>query len=267
MVVYLDMLLLENFLVNLFLLTITMQTIKKKVSMGRLMLSSAIGASYVFAIVIPKLQFFTSTPFKIVVALLMMMISIKDKSMGEVLKATGIFILYSVLLAGMSFYIAIKDNPSLSSSAMIYNFSYKNLILSLMIIYMLIYKLTVYVKDRRSLTNYVYTTEICIDNVKTIIKAFLDTGNELREPATNLPVIIVERKFFKDLNLKNHSIYNIPYSVVSGCNGKLIGIRPDSVKININGNIKEESLILAFCDNKLSKHSDYNGLLPRGIIE
>jgi len=267
MVVYLDVLLLENFLVNLFLLTITMQTIKKKVLMSRLMLSSAIGASYVFAILIPKLQFFTSTPFKIVVALLMMMISIKDKSMGEVLKATGIFILYSVLLAGMSFYIAIKDNPSLSSSAMIYNFSYKNLILSLMIIYMLIYKLTVYVKDRRSLINYVYTTEICIDNVKTIIKAFLDTGNELREPATNLPVIIVERKFFKDLNLKNHSIYNIPYSVVSGCNGKLIGIRPDSVKININGNIKEESLILAFCDNKLSKHSDYNGLLPRGIIE
>ncbi len=92
MVVYLDMLLLENFLVNLFLLTITMQTIKKKVLMSRLMLSSAIGASYVFAILIPKLQFFTSTPFKIVVALLMMMISIKDKSMGEVLKATGIFI-------------------------------------------------------------------------------------------------------------------------------------------------------------------------------
>ncbi|WP_346895818.1 sigma-E processing peptidase SpoIIGA [Clostridium sp. UBA7503] len=267
MVVYLDMLLLENFLVNLFLLTITMQTIKKKVSMGRLILSSAIGTSYVFAIVIPKLQFFTSTPFKILVALLMMIISIKGKCMGEVLKATGIFILYSVLLAGMSFYIAIKDNPSLSSSAMIYNFSYKNLILSLMIIYMLIYKLTVYVKDRRSLTNYVYTTEICVDNVKTIIKAFLDTGNELREPATNLPVIIVEKKFFKDLNLKNHSIYNIPYSVVSGYNGKLIGIRPDSVKININGDIKEESLILAFCDNKLSKHSDYNGLLPRGIIE
>lgn len=267
MVVYLDMLLLENFLVNLFLLTITMQTIKKKVPTGRLMLSSIIGTSYVLTIVIPKLQLFATTPFKIVVAVIMILIAIKDKSVIEILKAMGIFILYSILLAGMAFYLAIKDNPSLSPSAMIYNFSYKNLILSLMITYILVYKLTVYVKERQILTSYVYNTEICIDNVKTIIKAFLDTGNELREPATNLPVIIVEKELFKDLNLKTHDIYNIPYSVVNGYNGKLIGIRPDSVKININGDMREKNLILAFSDKKLSKHSDYNGLLPRGIIE
>lgn len=267
MVVYLDMLLLENFLVNLFLLTITMQTIKKKVPTGRLMLSSIIGTSYVLTIVIPKLQLFATTPFKIVVAVIMILIAIKDKSVIEILKAMGIFVLYSILLAGMAFYLAIKDNPSLSPSAMIYNFSYKNLILSLMITYILVYKLIVYVKERRILTSYVYNTEICIDNVKTIIKAFLDTGNELREPATNLPVIIVEKELFKDLNLKTHDIYNIPYSVVNGYNGKLIGIRPDSVKININGDMREKNLILAFSDKKLSKHSDYNGLLPRGIIE
>jgi stage II sporulation protein GA (sporulation sigma-E factor processing peptidase) len=267
MVVYLDMLLLENFLVNLFLLTITMQTIKKKVPTGRLMLSSIIGTSYVLTIVIPRLQLFATTPFKIVVAVIMILIAIKDKSVIEILKATGIFVLYSILLAGMAFYLAIKDNPSLSPSAMIYNFSYKNLILSLMTTYILVYKLTVYVKERRILTSYVYNTEICIDNVKTIIKAFLDTGNELREPATNLPVIIVEKELFKDLNLKTHDIYNIPYSVVNGYNGKLIGIRPDSIKININGDMREKNLILAFSDKKLSKHSDYNGLLPRGIIE
>jgi len=244
-----------------------MQTIKKKVPTGRLMLSSIIGTSYVLTIVIPKLQLFATTPFKIVVAVIMILIAIKDKSVIEILKAMGIFILYSILLAGMAFYLAIKDNPSLSPSAMIYNFSYKNLILSLMIIYILAYKLTIYAKERRILTSYVYNTEICIDNVKTIIKAFLDTGNELREPATNLPVIIVEKELFKDLNLKTHDIYNIPYSVVNGYNGKLIGIRPDSVKININGDMREKNLILAFSDKKLSKHSDYNGLLPRGIIE
>jgi len=244
-----------------------MQTIKKKVPTGRLMLSSIIGTSYVLTIVIPKLQLFATTPFKIVVAVIMILIAIKDKSVIEILKAVGIFVLYSILLAGMAFYLAIKDNPSLSPSAMIYNFSYKNLILSLMITYILVYKLIAYVKERRILTSYVYNTEICIDNVKTIIKAFLDTGNELREPATNLPVIIVEKELFKDLNLKTHDIYNIPYSVVSGYNGKLIGIRPDSVKININGDMREKNLILAFSDKKLSKHSDYNGLLPRGIIE
>jgi len=33
-----------------------------------------------------------------------------------------------------------------------------------------------------------------MDDIKYVIKGFLDTGNELREPITNLPCIIVEEK-------------------------------------------------------------------------
>ncbi|MEG1255275.1 sigma-E processing peptidase SpoIIGA [Clostridium sp.] len=267
MVVYLDVLLIENFFVNLFLLTITMKTIKKRVTTKRLVLCSVIGSMYVISIIVPRLHVFTTTPFKILVALIIVAISINEKDLMTILKGTGIFILYSVVLAGMAFYLAIKDNPTLSPSAMIYNFSYKGLILSLMVIYILFNRLVIYVKERKALISYVYTTEICIDNLKFSVKAFLDTGNELREPATNLPVMIVEKEFFKNLNLSEHSIYNIPYSVVSGYTDKLIGIKPDSIKINIDGKMKDENLILAFCDKKLSKHSDYNGLLPRGIIE
>lgn len=267
MVIYLDIVLMENFLINLFLLIVTMQTIKRRVSTKRLMVCSIIGSLYVLTMVVPILHVFTITPFKIMIAAIMVAISINEKNIIIIIKGTGIFILYSMILAGMAFYLAIKDNPSLSPSAMIYSFSYKNLILSLIIIYIVVNRLVIYVKDRKALTSYVYTTEICIDNIKTTVKAFLDTGNELREPATNLPVIIVEKEFFKDLNLKTHSIYHIPYTVVSGSTGKLIGIKPDSVRININGDIKEEILILAFSDKKLSKHSEYNGLLPRGIIE
>ncbi|MEG2412500.1 MAG: sigma-E processing peptidase SpoIIGA [Clostridium sp.] len=267
MIVYLDILLVENFFVNLFLLTLTMQTIKKKVTAKKLILGASIGSIYVISIIWPQLHVFTATPFKILVALIMVGITFDKKDIMTILKGTGIFILYSVVLAGMTFYLAIQENSTLSPNAMIYNFSCKGLVLSLMIIYLVSHRLVIYVKERKVLVSYVYNTEIYIADEKILVKAFLDTGNELTEPATNLPVMIVENEFFSGLNLENYIIYNIPYSGVGGCGGKLIGIKPDSVKIDIQGNMKEESLILAFCDIKLSKNNDYNGLLPRGIIE
>ena len=48
------------------------------------------------------------------------------------------------------------------------------------------------------------------------MRAFLDTGNELREPATNLPVLIVERDIFYDINLSKYDKFYIPYKVING---------------------------------------------------
>jgi len=267
MVVFIDVLLLENFLVNLFLLRATVQTIRKKTSTKRLVIASIVGSSYVIALVIPWLKFFTVTPFQIFMAKIMIVIAIGYKDFSALVKGTILFIVYSMFLAGIAFYIAIQDNPNLEPTAVIYNFSYKNIILALMALYLVVNRIVIYVKERQQLTNYIYNIEIYIDGMKTMVKTFLDTGNDLREPVTNLPVIIVERDIFKMLNLKGHNTYSIPYAVVSGYAGNLIAIKPDCIKIDFDGNLKEEKVILAFCDEKLSKHNDYNGLLPRGIIE
>lgn len=267
MVVYLDILLLENFLINLFLLRTTVQTIKKKTSTIRLIVSSVVGSLYVITAVMPWLKFLTTAPFKISIAFIMILIALGTKDFIAAIKGSCIFILYSMLLAGIAFYMAIQDNPALSQDAVIYSFSYKNLILALMALYLVVNRIVIYVRERKQLTSYIYNIEICINGVKTKVKTFLDTGNELREPATNLPVIIVERQLFQDMNLDSYNAYSIPYSVVSGYGGNLMGIKPDSIKIEVDGNLKDEKAILAFSDKKLSKHNDYNGLLPRGIIE
>lgn len=267
MVVFLDVLLLENLLIDLFLLRTTVQTIRKKTSTKRLILASLVGSFYVIAVVIPWLKFLTAIPFKIVIVIVMMAIVIGHKDFGDLIKGATIFIIYAMVLAGMAFYIAIQDNPSLDSTALIYNFSYKNIILALMALYLVVNRIVIYTKERKQLTKYIYNTEIYLNGIKTIVKTLLDTGNELREPVTNLPVIIVERDVFKNLSLRDYSKYSISYSVVSGYTGNLIGIKPDSIKIEIDGNLKDKKVILAFCDERLSKHNDYNGLLPRGIIE
>jgi len=267
MVVYLDVLLFQNFLVNTFLLTITLQTIKKRIKLLRLCLSGFIGSLYVIPMLFPKYQYLATTPFQILMALLMIYIAINEKNIIFLIKATIVFIFYSMLLAGMAIYSALSNNPNLDLSVPIINFTSKNTYLSIMVVYIVINRIVVFVKDRKKLNNFIYSVEIYTKDVKTTLKAFLDTGNELREPVTNLPVIIIEQEVFNKINLDGYCIYHIPYSVVSGYNGKLIGIKPDSIKITINDVTKVENAIVAFCDKKLSKNNDYNGLLPRGILE
>jgi stage II sporulation protein GA (sporulation sigma-E factor processing peptidase) len=267
MVIYLDVLLFQNFFVNIFLLTITLQTIKKRTSIIRLFMGAFVGSLYVIPMLFPKYGYLSSTPFKMIMALLMVFIAVNEKNIIFLLKSTVIFIFYTMLLGGVAFYSALSENPQLDPNTTVYSFSAKNTYIAIMIIYVAIQRIISYVKDRRKLDSFIYSIEINTMEIKTSLKAFLDTGNELREPATNLPVIIIEKEYFDKINLDGYAIYHIPYSVLSGYQGKLIGIKPDSVSITINNITREEKAIVAFCDKKLSKYNDYNGLLPRGILE
>ena len=47
----------------------------------------------------------------------------------------------------------------------------------------------------------------------------------------------------------------------------LIGFKPEYINIHIdNEKIETRDVIIAFCEYKLSKDNDYNGLMSRGIL-
>lgn len=105
-----------------------------------------------------------------------------------------------------------------------------------------------------------------VNNDKSIkFKAFLDTGNELIEPVTMLPVIILEEDYFNNLTL-NNDIYYINYSTVSGWEGRLKGFKPDKLFLTSGEKTIEKEAIVCSCSEKLSKDREYEALLSRGII-
>ncbi|GAA0121528.1 MAG: sigma-E processing peptidase SpoIIGA [Clostridium argentinense] len=266
MVIFLDEILFENFLVNLFILSITLQTIKKKTKFTKEIISAAFGSLYVLVMVIPRLNFLHGRLFNVIMAFIMIIICLRKEGKLICIKGTVIFILYAMLLAGATYYFSLNNNPKLLFNNAMFKFNYKKIVLSGMILYLIINRVVVYVKDRKILHNYIYTIDIFVNNKKLTVKGFLDTGNELREPITDLPVIIVEKDVLKELELTNYAKYSIGYSVVNGKDGKLEGFKPDSISIAFEENVVLKDAIIAFCDNKLSKGNDYNALLPRGII-
>ena len=267
MIVYIDVLILVNFIVNLFILHVTVQTLRKRVKLRWMCLASLLGSLYVLTVVYPKLKYLSYIPYKILIVIVMILIVFREKNIIFNLKASVIFILYSILLAGMCVLIQIYNSDGISFNLIIINFAYEKLMVSVMIIYMLLYRIMIFIGDRKKISTLIYTVDIIDKSYKKTIKAFLDTGNELREPATNLPVLIVERDILNEMILEKNNTYYIPYNVVNGTGGKLVGFKPEYVNIHIDEkNIETIEVIIAFCEYKLSKVNDYNGLMSRGIL-
>lgn len=265
LVVYLDVLILVNLIVDFFLLYITGRTLKLKMRFKFMFLSAAIGSIYTITIICPSLKLFSAFYFKIILSILLVYVSFGNRGFINNLKILTLFILYSMLLAGLCIFIQY-NRYSYVDGPVIINFPYQWLFISLTILYMTLDRLLVYVKDRNKLYKLIYNVDIIFKNKCRTVRAFLDTGNELREPATNLPVIIVESSVFENMNLEGECEFYIPYRVIDGGCGRLQGFKPDVIRIDLGEEIEYREVVIAICQEKLSKLGDYHALLSRGVM-
>ncbi|QAT40117.1 sigma-E processing peptidase SpoIIGA [Clostridium sp. JN-9] len=265
MIIYLDVILFENFIVDFFLLYITLQTIKLRPVIKYLIISSTLGSLYVLTLLIPGLKVLSGFAGKLAAGFIMTFIAVRKKDFFFLLKAYCIFIIYTMLLAGICTFNSSSEFANITVGV-IYNFSYKKLMISIMIMYLIIHRTVTFIKDRKAMTNFIYTIDIQFNQNLKSVKAFLDTGNELREPVTNIPVIIAEQNVLNGIDTDNFSKYYIPYKLVDGNEGNLFGVKPSSIIVHMNGINNRVDGIIAVTSSKLSKSGDYNALLPRNII-
>lgn len=264
MVVYIDKYLIGNFIIDFFLLELTMKSLKIKINIKRLLLASLIGSLYALVIVIPSLRIFTFIAFKIFVALIMIFIVFNGKSFKFIMKSFMVFILYSMLLGGLYLFLQLNiENNSENSKSIIY-YTDKFFIV-VIFIYIIGERIFSFILDRNRIKIFTYTIEISLNGVNVKFNAFLDTGNELREPVTNLPVIIAEENLFSDVDLSKYDKYMIPYKVIGGT-GTIHAFRPKSVIIYQNGIREEKDAVVGLINSTLDAENGYNALLSRGIL-
>ena len=92
---------------------------------------------------------------------------------------------------------------------------------------------------------------------KGLVKGFLDTGNELREPVTNLPCIIVENSYFNQFEVDDDKKFIIKYDTINEV-GEVKGFKGQNVMIRneeLNTWRKVEAVICG-CERKLSKDDE-----------
>lgn len=266
MTVDVDVLLFENFIVNLFLLFITSETLRYVIKIKYAIFASMLGSLYVITMLFNDTRLFTALPFKILVAFFITTIGFNCKDKILNFKAFVIYILYSMLLAGICIFFEFNNYQGSYNYIFLYKYSYKKLLLSIMIAYIIIYRTVIYVRDRKDIEELIYEVDIYFDDKLKKVKAFLDTGNELKEPVTNLPVLLVEEKALVGIDMSKFDIIYIPYKTIDGTTGNIKGIKPKYIGIHIGSQIQRRQVILGFCNNKISNSSEYDALLSRGII-
>lgn len=206
MIIYVDLLVVVNIVIDLILLLGVDLLLKRKTKFIRLILASFTGG------ISTLLLFYINSNtaillYKFIVSVMMIIISFKYESF-KYFKDNLVWLYILSIILGGAIYL-LSDQITLSNKGLVFggNGLKINLFILLIISPFIIYK---YVKESKNYqitySNY-YDISIYYDEYVLSGVGFLDTGNNLRDPFFNRPIILVDRNLIHN----NISTFMVPY--------------------------------------------------------
>lgn len=184
--VYVDDMFLLNLIINYLILLATGKLCCLPLKRLRFGLAAALGALYSVAVLLPQLRFLASPITKLALGILMTLLAFGGEK--NLVKPFFAFLAISATFGGAVFAASMLAGNSISDGLYI-NASLKVLILSFAACYCvltLVFKRFA-VKLRRKTTS----VEITLCGKSAQFTALFDTGNELYDPISGLPVMVV----------------------------------------------------------------------------
>lgn len=293
---FLDIIWLDNLLVNFIVLWLTRKLAGNSCPMWRLWCSAGLGASYAIALILPGFGCLNMLPFKFLLSLIMLAAGFRIRTLREFFKLFGYFYGITFLLGGAAFGLFYLFGRGIQVSGgvfLIKDFPAKILISAIVSTIMLYRWLWPWLQFRINRNQLVYRVKIQFDNNCIVLDAFLDTGNELTDPISGVPVMVAEfdkirsvlppdiQKIYlrgREGELKDiiqtmeqsdwiRRFCIVPYRTLGHSNGLLLAFRPDSVHILTNGGWKEAAdTLIGIRKQDLSASGEYHALIQPHII-
>ncbi|NLJ57760.1 MAG: sigma-E processing peptidase SpoIIGA [Tissierellia bacterium] len=276
MVYYIEYVFVENFIIDFILLFITGKLIKSTIIFKRLVIASMVGALYVVLTLYIGKEFMTYFIVKFSISVLMIMIAYDSKGIITNIRVIICFYITSLLMVGIitALYYITYDKLTVNA-----------IIISLFMGYGALHFFFKEVKDRILKHNYKRSVTVSIATKSKNLQAYIDTGNELTDPVTGKPVMVVSIDCIKDLldeglyerimdfykdgsyeNLFNegNSLRIIKFNTISTKGENMVCIVPD--KIEIVDGIGSINAIMGVYPKKISKGS-YDALLFKKLLD
>jgi len=285
MVYYIEYIFAENFFIDFILLFITGKLIKRIIIFRRLIIAAAIGALYVILTAYIGRDFMTYFIVKFSISILMIMVAYDSKGILTNIRVILCFYITSLIMVGIITALYYLDYDRLTVNA---------IVLSLFIGYAALHFFFKEIKARIEKSNYMRSITIGADNKSKILRAYIDTGNELTDPMTGKPVIVVSIDSIKNilgedlydevlcfyrnkesnyenlLNMNNNEIKLriVKYNTISSMGEKMVCFVPDSIKITDGDkNIINADAVIGIYPKKISQKEDYDALLFKKLLE
>lgn len=293
--IYLDVIFLENVIMNSIILYAASIILKIKTKFIRIFISSIIGSIYAIILYITNLKIYTSIISKILLSIIMVYIAYNPQNVKKLWKQILIFYLTSFVFGGVSLYLiyVIKPQDILIENGMfIGEYVLKVIMLAAIVAYLVIKISLKIIKTKISPKDMYCKIKFKLNGKEVETKAMIDTGNLVKEPITNTPVIIVESSLLYDVlpkeilnNLDNilggnldeipEEIQNeyiaklrcIPFTSLGKQNGMLVGIKVEEVEIENEEETKmSNNVIIGIYDKSLTKRGEYRALVGMEVI-
>ncbi len=295
MTVYIDVVLIENLIMNYIIIFATGIILKIKMKQIRIILGSLIGAIYTIIAYVSNLRIYSNFILKFILSIIIVYVSFNPQTQKQLWKSLLIFYLTSLVFGGAAFAIiyVVRPQEILRNNQLIFGTtSMKIILFSAILAFIVIILAFKIVKNKISKKDMFCDIEVKINEEIIKTKAMIDTGNFLKEPITNKPVVVIEHTLlyhcipkqilnnieqilggdFSNIPEEIREEYIsklkfIPFSSLGKQNGMLIGINAKYIKIKSeeNENINE-NVIVGIYNKSLTKRGEYRALIGIELV-
>lgn len=292
MTLYIDIILIENMIMNYIILFATGLITKVKISYIRLIIASLIGSVYAIMSYVSEMELYQNHLLRVLLSMVMVYIGFYPKDLKRLIQEIIIFYLASFCFGGAAYFLLYYINPSqITQMDGILTGSYpiKIAILGGILGFFVITIAFKLIKNKFDRNSIIYNIEIFYQGNSCKVKTILDTGNQLIEPITALPVVVVEEEQIhglipketldRMLNLFELGVMTgidddlkrrcrlIPFSSIGKENGMMVGIKPDYIKLYEDDNTQIiRKVMIGIYRRKLSKNGSYSGLIGLELL-
>ncbi len=231
LIVYVDVLIVLNTLINYFILLgvrklTRAHTVRWRIALG------ALSAGFSSLLIFIDDYGVLMTLLKMLTAVITIVITFGIKPYKQFLKR--LFLLFAITFIFGGFVLAVyiffdKDVMIYSNGIIYFDVSMTFLIICAVISYFIITMIS-RITDKKAPVNKEYITNIQNNGLNITCTALMDTGNNLCDPFSGYPVIMVDKSIFSQL-FNEDKIRLIPVSTVNG-DSLIRAFKPENVSIN-----------------------------------
>lgn len=288
-VIYIDVLIFVNFIVNYFILLATQRICRQRAGTLRIFLADALASACSLAVFLPETGAISGVLLRLAVSSAVVLTAFGFRDCKRFFSLLGGFFAVSFAYAGICFGIWAVFKPKgmiIKNDIVYFDVSPLLLICTSAVCYVLLMLLKKHFSKDEG-TSLEYTVEITINGQTSSLKGFLDTGNMLYDCFSECPVIIAKKKYIHNSAIPNFSFFGgekglkqldgsvnlpenlkgfrlIPYCVV-GSKGVLPAFKPDGVVISDGKTeYKPDCCLVALSDEQTG---EWEALLGKNIFE
>ena len=298
MIIYVDVVLLENIVMNYIILMATGIIVKAKRSAIRIFLASLMGAVYAIVSLMNMLEMYASIYMKILLSVVMVYISFKPRTWKILIKEILIFYVTSFVFGGCAFcllYVIRPQDIFMRNGVYTGTYPIKIALLSAIVGYIIVTIAFKMVKSKISKKDCFCEIKLTVLGKEKTFTAIIDTGNLLQDPISGNPVIVIEKESLEGFipraildNIENimkgemkevlqnleereyiAKIRIIPFQSLGKQNGLLLGIKAEEASI-----VKEEAeekilsdVMIGIYPHSFTKNKKYTALVGLDIFQ